>query len=328
MSTLRSIARLVPRSLRAPLRRELVRAGLIEPPPPPPAPPAPVEPPLPTDSTGYWTSYNVTRHQRFATAEASLDAFDWRSQQYFGYLELMPVAGHDGRAVLDYGCGPGHDLVGFSTFSRPSRLVGADVSSTSLAEARDRLALHQTPVELVQLGGQREPLPFPDASFDYIASSGVLHHVEDPVFTLSELRRVLRPGGELRVMIYNYDSVYLHLYVAYAMRIEEGRYADLELADAFRRLTDGPQCPISRAYTPAAWLDVARQAGLTGRHLGNAVSAEELHLLPKRFRAIQSPALAREHRHFLRELSFDARGIPLHDGQVAGIDAVFSLQRA
>lgn len=311
-------------ALRSALRGPLQRAGLLDDLRPPAKAAAPAA--AAADSTTYWTQHNVTGHRVYASAAESLDAFDWRSNQYFGYLDLMPVAGHDGRAVLDYGCGPGHDLVGFAHFSKPAQLVGADVSSTSLGEARARLALHGAPVELVQLGGQREPLPFADASFDYIASSGVLHHVEDPVHTLRELRRVLRPGGELRVMIYNYPSVYLHLYVAYQMRIQQKRYADLPLPDAFRNLTDGPGCPISRAYTPAQWLELADQAGFEGRHLGNAISAHELHVLPQRYLALQDPSLPREHRQFLRELTLDARGLPLHDGQVAGIDGCFALR--
>jgi len=93
----------------------------------------------PTD-TGvreYWTAHNVTGHLRFRSAQQSLEYFHWRNSQYPGYIDLMPVAGFDGQHVLDFGCGPGHDLVGFGSYSKPARLVGADVSSTSLSESRD-----------------------------------------------------------------------------------------------------------------------------------------------------------------------------------------------
>ena len=81
-------------------------------------------------STSYWTRHNVTLHHDFGNAEDSLRYFHWRNAQYFGYLERMPVSGYDGKVVLDYGCGPGHDLVGFGSFSKPSRLIGIDVSAT------------------------------------------------------------------------------------------------------------------------------------------------------------------------------------------------------
>jgi ubiquinone/menaquinone biosynthesis C-methylase UbiE len=42
-------------------------------------------------------------------------------------------------------------------------------------------------------------LPFPDASFDFVVAEAILEHVEDPLKAISELHRVLRPGGEIWV---------------------------------------------------------------------------------------------------------------------------------
>jgi ubiquinone/menaquinone biosynthesis C-methylase UbiE len=276
----------------------------------------------------YWTLVNVTAHRRFSTAEASLDDLDWRNGQYYGYLERMPVAGHDGKRILDYGCGPGYDVLGFGLSSKPARLVGVDVSPTSLAEAKDRLALHGVAAELVQIREDEARLPFEDASFDYIASSGVLHHVPDPVRVLRDLRRVLKPGGELRVMVYNRASVFFHLYVAYQVQIEEGRFADMSLEDAFRRLTDGENCPISHCYSIEAFAKLAEEAGLVAEHLGNAVSAFEMSLLPKRHLALINPKLPKEQREFLRNLTFDERELPLSQGVHAGVDGCYRLHAA
>ena len=91
----------------------------------------------------YWTEHNVTSHLLFANTEESLEYFHWRNAQYYNYIDLMPVSGYCNKAVLDFGCGPGHDLVGFGVYSKPSRLVGADLSSSSLAEANVRLKLHR-----------------------------------------------------------------------------------------------------------------------------------------------------------------------------------------
>src|SRR5262249_9418443 len=181
----------------------------------PPSPPAAGSEAKPrphdqTDVTDYWTRYNVTLNHQFASAEESLAYLRWRNDQYFGYIELMPVTGQDGKVVLDFGCGPGHDLVGFATMSRSARLIGADVSPTSLAEARARLALHHAGCHFVELPGSIE-LPFDTASIDYVHSSGVLHHLPDTLATLRELRRILRPDGAARIMVYNYDSVWMHL---------------------------------------------------------------------------------------------------------------------
>ena len=87
------------------------------------------------DNAQYWCDVNVTEHKPFKSAAESLEYFHWRNTQYHNYIELMPVAGQDGKVVLDYGCGPGNDLVGFSAYSKPSRLVGMDISLRSVAEA-------------------------------------------------------------------------------------------------------------------------------------------------------------------------------------------------
>lgn len=275
--------------------------------------------------TEFWTDFNVTEHARFRSREESLDYLDWRSEQYFDYLRYMPLAGHDRKSILDYGCGPGHDLMGFGHFSRPSRLVGADVSPTSLEETRARLALHGIEAELVRVDEHSARLPFPDASFDYVASSGVLHHIRDPLSVIKELRRVIKPNGEMRIMVYNYDSIFLHLHTAYLVRIKERRLNDRSLQDAFRELTDAPGCPVSRTYRPDEFIALAGAAGFRAVHLGNAVSAYEAQIVPLRFEAIQQRRLPFEHRSFLRELRLDDRGLPYYRGNAAGLDGCYRM---
>lgn len=282
-------------------------------------------PPVEETPASYWTRCNVTQHHQFESVEDSLDYFRWRCDLYDPYLEFMPVTGLDDQVVLDFGCGPGHDLVGFRQYSKPSRLVAMDVSPSSLEEARARMALHGFETEFVLLDEREATLPLPDDSVDYIHSSGVLHHLPDPVAVLREFRRILRPGGEARVMVYNYESIFLHLHTAFVIQIEQRQYADEPVREAFRHSTDGPNCPISNAYAPDEFMALARQSGLGIEHLGNAISMYEMSILPRRFDAIQNRALGREHREFLRELRFDDAGRPLHRGRCAGVDGCFRL---
>jgi hypothetical protein len=78
-------------------------------------------------SASYWTNHMVD-NKTFDNAESSLRHFKWRNAQYPGYIELMPVRGHDNKVIVDYGCGPGNDLTGFSVYSFPKKLIGMDVS--------------------------------------------------------------------------------------------------------------------------------------------------------------------------------------------------------
>ena len=273
----------------------------------------------------YWTEHNVTSHHEFATPLESLDYFQWRNDQYFNYIELMPVSGFDGQRVMDYGCGPGHDLVGCGIFSKCRRLVGADVSSSSVRESRARMTLHGIAAEVMLLEADTPALPFEDGAFDHVHSSGVLHHTPDPVGILGELRRVLRPGGTANVMVYNYDSLWVHLYVAYQRMIVQGVHPGEPLREQFRRSTDGDQCPISNCYRQSEWIAVCEKAGFEAIHSGSAISVFELSLLERRFAAVMERRLPAESREFLKALEFDRRGLPTYRGQHAGIDACYRL---
>ena len=279
-------------------------------------------------SAQYWTRHNVTAHRRFVSAEESLRELEYRNKAYVGYIDLLPVSGKDGLAVLDYGCGPGHDLVGFAHYSRPKRLVGVDVSTSSLAEAEQRLGLHGAQAELVELAEGAYELPFEARSFDYLHCSGVLMCIEDPPRLLREFRRVLKPGGELRLMVYNYDSIWLHLYVAYVVQIENGLYTDLPPRIAFTRTTDGEDCPVNAVWRPEEMLTLGRDTGFEPEFLGAAVSLWELHTLPRRHLACLDPRLPDESREFLLGLRLDAQGQPWHRRQRAGIDACFCFRPA
>jgi SAM-dependent methyltransferase len=276
-----------------------------------------------TSPAAYWTRHNVTAHHAFTSPEESLDYLAWRNDQYFNYIELMPLSGQDGRIVLDYGCGPGHDLVGFGAFSRPARLIGMDVSPSSLAQARSRLALHGIVAELILLEESATRLPLPDGSVDHVHCSGVLHHLASPAQVLAELRRVLRPGGTANVMVYNYDSLWLHLYVAWQKRIVEGRFAGLDIRQAFGRTTDGEDCPISNVYRPEEFVALSHAAGLDLAFSGAALSVFEASLAARRFDAVQQRALPAESRRFLLELELDRHGMPMHQGTYAGVDGCY-----
>jgi ubiquinone/menaquinone biosynthesis C-methylase UbiE len=212
-------------------------------------------------SKDYWTKHNVTKHLTFSSREESLNSFKWRSLQYDGYLELMPVDKADGLVVLDFGCGPGHDLVGFSEFSKPKRLIGADVSSTSLAETQHRMQFHPTPCELLLLNEESCTIPLENESVDLIHCSGVLHHTPDPVSILREFKRIIRPGGKIQIMIYNYDSIWMHLLAYFRNHILRHSNSIVDKRSLFSKTTDGPNCPISKCYKPDEWIKICTSCG-------------------------------------------------------------------
>ncbi len=216
----------------------------------------------------YWTRHTV-RAERFRSRRASERNLEWRFEQYPLFREFSGLWGeHDGEVILDYGCGPGNDLVGYALYTGARRIVGVDVSPRALELARDRLALHGIDperVELLQGSDASVAIPLDDASVDFVQSQGVLHHTSDPEAILRELHRVLRPGGRGLIMVYNRASLWFHLYTAYEKMIVEDAFPGLDVHEAFRRNTDGPECPISRSYPPAEWVAPLRGRRLRGR---------------------------------------------------------------
>jgi ubiquinone/menaquinone biosynthesis C-methylase UbiE len=144
----------------------------------------------------YWSEYHVdSPDEGFISPEESLRHFEWRNSCYLGYIESMPVNSVAGKVVLDYGCGPGNDLIGFAHFGSPDRLIGVDVSAGALRLAAKRLACHNFVAELYQIFESPVTTPLPDASVDVVHCSGVIMMTPQPESILKEFFRVLKPVG-------------------------------------------------------------------------------------------------------------------------------------
>lgn len=118
------------------------------------------------------------------------------------------------RQVLEIGVGLGADHERFALAG--AELTGIDLTQRAIDHAAHRLSLRGLSSTLVR--GSAEELPFADASFDLVYSWGVLHHVKpDTSRAIAEVLRVLRPGGEARVMIYH-----KHSFVGYMLWLRYG----------------------------------------------------------------------------------------------------------
>jgi SAM-dependent methyltransferase len=104
-----------------------------------------------------------------------------------------------GKQVLEIGLGQGSDSE--RLIRQRARWSGVDLAAESVARVRARLTLRGLPFGELRQGSVLD-LPFADDSFDMVFSHGVLHHVPDIKQAQSEIHRVLRPGGELIVMLY------------------------------------------------------------------------------------------------------------------------------
>ncbi len=275
----------------------------------------------------FWSRHHVDAPaEGFVNPEASLNHLRWRNRQYPGHEVLMPVDDADDLVVLDYGCGPGNDIVGFGTQNRPRQLVALDISDVALQLAARRAALHNIDARFEQISETSVTLPLENESIDLIHSAGVLHHTIDPLPILREFLRVLKPTGCARIMVYNRDSIWMHLHVAYETRIVNGLYSDLSKEEAFARTTDGESCPIARCYRPSEFVELATEAGFKAEFLGSAISLFELKRLPMIYDALKDQRLDGESSDFLSTLTFNDRLWPISRDHVAGINGYYLLR--
>ena len=95
------------------------------------------------------------------------------------------------RTVLEYGCGPGS--AAFQLAREGARVTGIDLSEVAIEQARERArreGVSNTTFRVMDA----EHLEFPDNTFDLIAGSAIIHHL-DTDRALSEVSRTLKPGG-------------------------------------------------------------------------------------------------------------------------------------
>ena len=109
---------------------------------------------------------------------------------------------HRGERVLEIGCGTGCDLLQFARHG--AHATGVDITPKHLELARTRVGNLA-----IVLRADGRNLPFPDASFDYVYSHGVVHHSDEPRRIVQEIFRVLRPGGCFNVHVYALFSYFV-----------------------------------------------------------------------------------------------------------------------
>ncbi len=106
--------------------------------------------------------------------------------------------------LLEIGCGMGTDLLQFARGG--AEVTGVDLTARSIEISRQHFAVYGARGDFAIADGER--LPFADSSFEVVYSNGVLHHMPDTEGAVREVHRVLRPGGEARVMLYHRGSVH------------------------------------------------------------------------------------------------------------------------
>jgi SAM-dependent methyltransferase len=178
---------------------------------------------------------------------------------YFG--KIFPYKDYVGKNVLEIGCGMGTMAMNWAHHG--SRVTAIDLNPVSVAQTTQRFQLYGLNGTIMEMDANA--LTFPDASFDYVYSWGVLHHSPNLSRSLQEMLRVLRPGGRFGVMLYNRNSVYYRYLIRYVEGFLHGESRFLDPLQLASRYTDAAEQEGNPHTWPVTRREVARmlQPGTT-----------------------------------------------------------------
>jgi len=210
---------------------------------------------LKDDYLDFFDRYDAFRYRKEGHILGCLDGIDWQDKD-----------------VLEIGLGQGADSE--QIIRRGGRWSGLDLTNEAVERTSMRMALRELPYGAVKQGSILEA-PYEDNSFDIIFSHGVLHHVPDIATAEKELHRLIRPDGELIIMMYAKWSLNYLLAIGVLRRLGlvamratgvrgSGIYAEhydnskemgmgryLAMDNFIHRSTDGAGNPYSKVYDRA-----------------------------------------------------------------------------
>lgn len=210
-------------------------------------------------SREYFLDVERRRYELQPHVPEILSRIDWRGKRV---LEIGTGIGTDARFIINSG----------------GLYTGINIDRGSTEATLRALRIFSLPGDVLQQSAIA--LDFPDDHFDVVYSFGVLHHIPEAAKAIAEIRRVLKPGGKLLVMVYNRTSINYVIEIMFvrklgvwilsvpgaiallawlglpreklerhaALRRKRGRMSDEEWVS---RNTDGPDNPYSRVYSAA-----------------------------------------------------------------------------
>jgi len=166
---------------------------------------------------------------------------------FFG--KIFPYTRYRGRGVLEIGCGLGTMAMNWAQHG--AHVTAVDLNPVSVGQTSQRFRLLGLPGRIAQTDANA--LCLESDAFDYVYSWGVLHHSPDLQRSIAELFRVLRPGGEFGVMLYNRQAIryrYLIRYVEGFLHGESQFLRPLELASRYTDDLESEGNPHTWPVTP------------------------------------------------------------------------------
>jgi 2-polyprenyl-3-methyl-5-hydroxy-6-metoxy-1,4-benzoquinol methylase len=169
--------------------------------------------------------------------------------------------------LLDIGCGDGHFLHRMK--GRGWSVVGLDFDEQAARAARENYGIEVKVCRLEEMG-------CPDGSFDAVTMNHVIEHVFDPVATLREICRILRPGGMIVAVTPNADSLGLRTYGPNWRGLEPPRHIQVFSPQALEAAARKAGLDSIRVYSTAAnaWAVLSVSMQLAEQKAGTSEMAQ------------------------------------------------------
>lgn len=198
------------------------------------------------------------------------------------FSRIFPYQEMKGKRILEVGCGMG--CMAMNWAMQGARVTAVDLNPVAVEQTRRRFEVFGLEGEILEADG--EELPFPDDTFDYVYSWGVLHHSPNTQKSVAHLFRVLAPGGKVGVMLYHRDSFlykYRVQYVEGFCHLENQFLDELSLSsrygDGGRQEGNPHTWPVTREEVHSELF--AQYANVQTRILGTDIGNALDHLFPK-----------------------------------------------
>jgi len=149
-----------------------------------------------------------------------------------------------GKHILEIGCGAGS--ISAQLAGSGAQLTAVDLTDHAVALTRRRFELFGLSGNILQMDARN--LNFPDESFDSVWSWGVIHHSSETERIISEICRVLKPGGEARIMVYHRNSIWFKVHYVLIRGVLMGELLHLTPQEIANKYCDGH---IAKFYTAA-----------------------------------------------------------------------------
>lgn len=150
--------------------------------------------------------------------------------------------------VLDIGCGSGIDICEYAKYN--CNVFGIDITDKAVELSKQRLNILNFNGDINKYDGNN--IPHENEKFDLVRSNGVLHHSPNMEHILTEIYRILKPNGKLKLMLYNKNSILYYYSILYLRKyktdnIDDNKLNRLEVLSKYSEYRTG--CPYTTVYT-------------------------------------------------------------------------------